>query len=84
MKKLVRVEVYPNPIGRGYAGDYLVPIYADDSFEEYRGEALYLNDVGTLRGEGMTREVMLAAEALVAAEKLFKPIVMRFFESHGK
>ncbi len=82
--KLIRVEVYPNPLTSTLAGDYLVPVYetiqADAQgrvgYTEVRGTPLYLSKLDT---PGMTPEIHLAALAMVDAERRFGPIVQAFF-----
>lgn len=84
--KLVRIEVYPNELSTAKYGDYLVPVYefSDEDKEgqlclkEMRGSAFYTRKPESLT-KPCTETVLLAAEGMVSAEKLFGQTLRNFF-----
>lgn len=78
MRRLLRIEVYPNPLNGHYAGDYVVPVWQADNGEIETGTPLYLHQFNDIKR--MSPEVRLAALAMVDAEKRFGSILRAFFE----
>jgi hypothetical protein len=91
MKRLIRVEPRLGDLRFGHVGNYLVPYYEVTKtdthdgieyhwFEEEKGEAFYFQSLLGQVSDNVTPEVLLAAEGLIAAEKLFGPVIKKFFQ----
>ena len=93
--KLVRLEYYQNTLSVTHVGNYIVPIWEEMclwqegksniyAVDSWRGQPLYVQAAMSWSEMGVTAEVLMAANTMLAVQKVCEPVLLHFFENQVK